>query len=225
MVNFFYLSRDLKECARWHGDRHLHKMIVEYAQILSTVWHLLALKSPTTIKIPDGIYRKSHTVHPIVLWAMKSTAHYDAILKLALHLADERRRRRKLFAKDQRKRYKKHHATEKVLEILQANKPFLPDIPFFDPPKCMPPCYHYNEVGEPLTVIESYRLFYAGHKIQVAKLKWTPAKEPEWLEEYKLKVEKRKDIQQSIDERIDDDRKKKERKRKRIETNKKFEIL
>lgn len=217
----------MKECARWHGDKHLHKMIVEYAQILSTIWHYYLHADGCNLKkcdcdissLPKNIYKKSHVLHPVVLWGKENIKHYNAILELAFHLADERRRRRKLFEKQQRKRYKKIHATEEILKILRDNKPQLPDVEWKDPPKCMPECY-YTHNGKDLSIIESYRLFYAGHKIQVAKLKWKPIDQPEWLEEYKQIVSMRPDIQQSIDERLEEDRKKRERRKRKKDLSK-----
>jgi hypothetical protein len=35
-VNIFYLHEDTKECAKQHLDKHVVKMILEYAQLLST---------------------------------------------------------------------------------------------------------------------------------------------------------------------------------------------
>lgn len=36
-LNFFFLDRDVEICASYHGDKHLNKMQLEYAQIASTV--------------------------------------------------------------------------------------------------------------------------------------------------------------------------------------------
>ena len=35
-MNIFYLDHDVKSCVELHVDKHVVKMIVEYAQILST---------------------------------------------------------------------------------------------------------------------------------------------------------------------------------------------
>ena len=35
-MNIFYLDEDPVTCARMHVDKHVVKMIVEYAQLLST---------------------------------------------------------------------------------------------------------------------------------------------------------------------------------------------
>ena len=40
-MNIFYLSEDQKNCAEMHNDKHCVKMIVEYAQLLSTAHRVL----------------------------------------------------------------------------------------------------------------------------------------------------------------------------------------
>ncbi len=35
-MNIFYLDNDPKVCAEMHNDKHCIKMILEYAQLLST---------------------------------------------------------------------------------------------------------------------------------------------------------------------------------------------
>ena len=40
-MNIFYLNRDTKICAQEHCDKHVVKMIVEYAQLMSTAHRIL----------------------------------------------------------------------------------------------------------------------------------------------------------------------------------------
>ena len=35
-MNIFYLHSEPDQCAKWHCDQHVTKMILEYAQLLST---------------------------------------------------------------------------------------------------------------------------------------------------------------------------------------------
>ena len=69
-LNFFFLDRDVETCASYHGDKHLNKMQLEYAQIASTVVRQL---SPSNV--PDGTYKETHKNHPVVKWAKKSRSH------------------------------------------------------------------------------------------------------------------------------------------------------
>jgi hypothetical protein len=40
-MNIFYLHNDPEECAKQHNDKHVVKMILEYAQLLSTAHRVL----------------------------------------------------------------------------------------------------------------------------------------------------------------------------------------
>ena len=40
-MNIFYLHKDPQQCARLHCDKHVVKMIIEYAQLLSTTHRVL----------------------------------------------------------------------------------------------------------------------------------------------------------------------------------------
>lgn len=230
MVNFFYLeNRDINDtsawaatCAEYHGDKHLHKMIVEYAQIMSTVWHfsvhpcqLKTTRCTCTIEegsLPAGLYKKSHIHHPVVLWCQKNIQHYNAMLDVALALSNERRRRNEFLPNN--KKYTARHRTEDVLAVLQQFTPNIPNVEWMDPPKCMPSCY-FNHDGKVLSTVESYRLFYAGHKIRIAKLKWHPIAEPEWMKECIRVVDSRPDIVQQIENDLKNDLEKKLKNRKR----------
>ncbi|MES1920747.1 hypothetical protein MHBO_002387 [Bonamia ostreae] len=216
MVNFFFLSRDLQKCAMWHGDKHLHKMVTEYAQILSTSWHYsvhskkcdLSPKCDCDLKksIPKGVYKIAHRKHPTVLWCKSNIKHFRAILRLAKFLAAERRRRNDLFKlKGESPRYSPFHKSEETLLVLEENPPLLPDKQWEDPPLAMPDCYKALN----LSSIDAYRLYYACHKVQVAKLEWYPADEPGWLGEYKKKITP--EIQRSIDDALTEIKKKRKR--------------
>jgi hypothetical protein len=195
-LNFFFLDRDLKKCARYHGDKHLNKMQLEYAQIASTVWWNLS-KSDKKLQerfdrdIQPNIYKSSHEKHPVVLWATQSESHLLAVVELGLQLSEEKKIRAKLANADG-KVWKADHASTPILEFIKAN---LPPIESFeladewrDPPACMP--QKYATMG--IDVVESYRFYYVGHKMEVTGIKWEPyAKEPSFVKEFqsRLKIE------------------------------------
>lgn len=68
-MNIFKTSDDVWQCALDHCHIHRNKMIVEYAQIMSTVHHLTGSGS-------DEMYKPTHSKHPSVLWVMESKANY-----------------------------------------------------------------------------------------------------------------------------------------------------
>lgn len=54
-MNIFVLDFDTEVCARYHCDKHVVKMIVEYAQLLSTAHHVL---DGDNSKFTNTIYKK-----------------------------------------------------------------------------------------------------------------------------------------------------------------------
>jgi hypothetical protein len=109
-MNIFYLDRDPHEAARLQCDRHVVKMILETAQLLSTAHNEL-----------DGgqiAYKSTHKNHHNYTWLRR---HLEA-------LGDEYTRR-----------YGKVHATiQKHSEALTEAPNAIPDGGFTDPPQCMP---------------------------------------------------------------------------------------
>ena len=52
-MNIFYLDRDPRRAAEMMHDKHVVKMVLETAQILSTVCHRYGVRHP-------GLYRPTH---------------------------------------------------------------------------------------------------------------------------------------------------------------------
>ncbi len=89
----------------------------------------------------------------------------------------------------------------------------------------MPKYYHVDENGKERDVVEAYRLYYAGSKVQLTGLKWLPfVEEPPWLEEYKAKVEQCPLIKSGLQEDLAKEAltrsRKEERKEQKIEKKK-----
>lgn len=51
-MNIFYLDSDITQCARFHCDKHVVKMILESAQILCSVLSLYHIETPYRRKKP-----------------------------------------------------------------------------------------------------------------------------------------------------------------------------
>jgi len=71
-VNIFFLDYNIGLSTEYHCDRHVVKMVTEYAQLLSTAHHLHG----NNIK---GIYRPTHTKHPSTIWTATSKQNYRGI--------------------------------------------------------------------------------------------------------------------------------------------------
>ena len=88
-MNIFALHNDPKEAARMMCDKHVIKMIIETAQILSCVLdkrYRKDCKSETDTLQPSerlGLpqYPKAHAKHPCTLWAMESKANFNWLRK------------------------------------------------------------------------------------------------------------------------------------------------
>lgn len=166
-MNIFKLDEDPIACARYHCDKHVVKMILEYAQILSTAHRVLdgaKVDSKWVIDSPrnDVLYKATHINHPSVIWARSSSKNYIWLYKLFSSVLVE-----------YTLRYKKTHKTGRLHSILY----YLPDnIKIGDKtevPLAMPDhCKLEN-------VVESYRNYYMIEKRNIAK--WAHSETPYWF--------------------------------------------
>ena len=101
-MNIFYLHNNPVICARQHCDKHVVKMILEYAQILSTTHRVC--DGTQTIEISNGrkikrwtlnddrnnvLYKATHINHPSTLWARSSNKNYQWLFSLWVQLLKE----------------------------------------------------------------------------------------------------------------------------------------
>lgn len=156
-MNIFYLDRETGPAARYHCDRHVTKMILEYAQLLSTAHRVI---DPAGAEV-KGLYRATHTNHPSAVWARAGLANYRWLVALLERLLAE-----------YRLRYGRTHATARLLPAL-AVPPTLPDTPFTDPPQAMPETFRGPDT------VEAYRAYYRGPKAGFAR--WTNRPVPAWF--------------------------------------------
>lgn len=73
-MNIFVLDADPLVAAKYHNDRHVVKMILESAQLLSTAHHMLDGQGAKRVR---GILRPSHQNHPCALWARANSGAYQ----------------------------------------------------------------------------------------------------------------------------------------------------
>jgi hypothetical protein len=160
-MNIFYLDKNVIDCAAYHCDKHVVKMILEYAQLLSTAHHVLDGSNA-----PVGIYKKTHVNHPSAIWVRESFVNYNILYNLWTALCEE-----------YTYRFNKTHATEtKLRNTLLLNLPpkNIPIVGSTEMPQCMP---DYCKIpGNP---IEAYRNYYRNEKSHLHK--WTNKKIPEWI--------------------------------------------
>jgi hypothetical protein len=155
-MNIFFLDLDTKKCAEYHCDKHVVKMILETAQLLCGVHHVIG---NDTIPIP---YKLSHKNHPCAIWSRESLPNYLYLCDFGLELC-----------KEYTYRYGRRHKSQDVIEWCLINKPNISDTEFTEPPKAMPDEYKVD------SVVESYRNYYIGAKKDFAK--WKNREIPEWF--------------------------------------------
>ena len=86
-MNIFVLSENPILAANLHCDQHMHKMILESAQMLSMAWHQCGMTGNS------WVYRKnqsSHNKHPCTQWAASSLNNMLWLADLATQLEEVR---------------------------------------------------------------------------------------------------------------------------------------
>jgi hypothetical protein len=181
-VNIFYLDADPKLAAQFHMDRHVIKMVLETAQMLSAAhrvldgdhWLALSGEGPVPIMAPrwDNLPGKrclapTHLSHPCTVWARSCRANYEWLFELFEALYCEKVHR-----------YGGGHVTfEAFHEFLSRPPKAIPDSPSTEPAQAMPEEYRIH--GDP---VEAYRRYYAGAKAHIAG--WRVRGEPSWWAGY-----------------------------------------
>lgn len=156
-MNIFYLDHNPQRCARMHCDKHVVKMILEYAQLLCTAHHEAGSAT-------EDMYRATHRNHPSAVWARSGRYNYIWLYTLFCELLDEYRHR-----------YGRVHATSRLRESLASIPPnCLFTQPRTEVPQCMPDKFKVD--NDPVT---AYRNYYVGDKAYMAK--WTKRNTPIWF--------------------------------------------
>jgi hypothetical protein len=83
----------IRRCTRQHFDKHVVKMILEYAQLLSTAWHMLNPDLAAKHYEDELLYKKTHYNHCSDIWTREHINNYTYVSRLALELCKEWRRR------------------------------------------------------------------------------------------------------------------------------------
>lgn len=181
-MNIFYVHKDPAVAAKMLIDKHVVKMIIESAQMLSTAHRLLdgeqyedRTKAGRRIKRwrlkdkgdEDIIYKASHIKHPSTVWVMTSAYNYNWLYKHMVALNDEFKLRYN---------HTEDHMTIRKLGKILNNPPKNISLSTIqtDPTPAMP-----DECKIPGDVVASYRKYYVMKKREMASWK-EPAVIPDW---------------------------------------------
>lgn len=177
-MNIFYIDRDPFKSAEQMVDKHVVKMILETAQLLSTAHRILdgteyigqskTGRKAKRWRLPDDrenvLYSATHINHPSAVWCRQSNnnynwlfCHFDALLAEYTY------------------RYGKIHkcADSTFRQMLQRLPTNIP-VGYFTPVTPAMP----DEYKVPCSV-ESYRNYYRIAKARMHK--WTKREPPDWL--------------------------------------------
>jgi hypothetical protein len=157
-MNIFVLDEDPQVAALYHGDKHVVKMILETAQLLSTAHHCY------NSSIAPLVYKKTHVNHPSTIWVRTNSTNYTWAYALLQSLL-----------KEYTYRYGKIHSTSKLLEKLSHLPEGIPITSKLTPFALAMP----NQYKIPGNAVESYRQYYIHEKKSVWS--WKNREKPSWM--------------------------------------------
>jgi hypothetical protein len=176
-MNIFYIDKDPKVCAEQMVDKHVVKMILETAQLLSTAHRILdgieyVGQSPSGRKarrwrLPDNrediLYSATHINHPSAVWCRQSNNNYNW---LYCHFA--------ALLNEYTYRYGKVHKCAPMALTLRFIPQLIPNGYFTPVHEAM--AHEYIISNDSVT---NYRNYYRSGKTHLHK--WTKRQPPEWL--------------------------------------------
>jgi hypothetical protein len=187
-MNIFYLDPDPKICAEMHLDKHVVKMIIEYAQLMSTAHRVIDGEEYTDLtangrrikrwRINDEregqLMKASHINHPSGIWCRENLANYHWLYRMWFHLLEEYTHR-----------YGKTHACARLKDVLRFPPTKIAIGDFYAPTPAMPvevKIELLNPVaGRKYDVLKSYHNYYIQNKAHFAK--WTKREVPLWFKQ------------------------------------------
>lgn len=150
-MNIFLLDDDIQKCAEYHCDKHIVKMPIEYAQLISAVLVPYGLEAP---------YKETHKNHPCAVWARAHADNYTWLYDLAIATGAE-----------YTYRYGKIHKSTAVLDTVPRVISGMP-AGSSPPPNC-------TTIKTGYSLVDSYRLYYMRDKARMLTFKNRP--EPPWM--------------------------------------------
>ena len=162
-MNIFFLDETPKFSAQYLCDKHIPKMLLESAQMLSTAVRKYEEDTETT-PLAEPIYKSAYPNHPMTIWVSETLGNFTWALDNAIWINNE-----------YKLRFNKIHKSYKVLKNIidfELNA-HIPEGDFTEPPQCMPDEYRDKDY------VTAYRRYYNTDKKYFAK--WEKGRQqPEW---------------------------------------------
>ena len=182
-MNIFFIDKDPRIAAQMQCDRHIVKMCIESAQMLSTAHRILdgheymetslGGRNVRRWRLEDErewiLYKVVHVNHPCTVWTRENSANYLWHYEHFIALCDEYTHR-----------YGKVHATDKLLR-----KPLsqLPRNIIMRESITQPALAMEESCKAEKTPVECYRRFYETKQNRF-DMHWTNRRVPEWFHFY-----------------------------------------
>lgn len=179
-MNIFYIDECPMQAAQWMVDKHVVKMILESAQLLSTAHRFLdgrevqgqtktGRKARRWI-LPDErdsvIYTATHINHPSAVWARESIENYNWLVDHFFSLMSEYTYR---YGKE-------HKCFGEISYLLQSPPHNLREYDWTEMPSCMDDKYIISK--DPII---NYRNYYKNGKSHM--FSWKKRNPPPWIGE------------------------------------------
>ncbi len=177
-MNIFYLHKEPEVSAQLHCDKHVVKMIIEYAQMLSTAHRMvdgeqyyglskngrrIARWRHPNSNLENVLYKASHINHPSAVWVRENAIQYQYMYDMFTALCDE-----------YTYRYGRVHMTdEKLRDVLNHIPDKMPLGEWREPPQAMP-----DDVKSESS-LDAYHKYYKHYKKDFAK--WTNRDVPQFM--------------------------------------------
>lgn len=190
-MNIFLLHNDPTVAAQMQCDKHVVKMILELAQMLSTAHRILdgqlrveysksGRKRKTYVhsnpEKDSVLYKATHINHPCSIWVRSGSEQYSWAYEHFIALCHE-----------YSYRYNKTHKTDKLLSNVLRDLPEnLPNCKSVQYPLAMPENFIKESkwVGSLDDAIKCYRDYYQS-KQKSFKMIWSKRSTPYWFTEYR----------------------------------------
>ena len=176
-MNIFFLSQDPIEAAQMMVDRHVVKMILESAQLLSTahrildgveIVNLVNNRKKKAYILGDArepvLYQATHVNHPSSVWCRTSVENYNWLVDHFFALMEEY-----TYRYD-----KQHKCFGEISYMLQSPPKKLENYDWTDMPSCMDEQYIISD--DP---VQNYRNYYNKGKTHLHK--WKNREVPFWI--------------------------------------------